>query len=570
MTLSRHLHALDQKLENLAALSLPRQLTFLALCALILFLPGFFTLPPFDRDESRYAQASYQMQQTADVIDIRLQDEPRYKKPVGIYWLQAGTASVASWWEAEKQIWIYRLPSLAGAILAVLLTTLIAQQFMSTGPSLLAGVLMASTILLGVEARMAKTDAVLLASILTMQWMLARLYTGTSGRAGGMPYRPLSLPGALLFWLALAVSVLVKGPIGLMVVGGTIILLCLFARRTRWLLALRPLTGLALTLALILPWYIAITIQSDGGFWAASLGKDLLGKVATGQESHGAPPGSFLAVFPLTAWPMSIIFLLMLPALWRNRRRPMVMFMAAWLLPTWLIFELVTTKLPHYVLPVYPALAIAAAWAWHTNRHQGRLSIFTMLLVALFLLLPLILIAAAGGISLYLEGTLPIQVILAGALAVLAAFLAWHALRYRFAYASVMALFAGSFALGAGVYPTLAQVGYIWPSHQAAAYYHQFQGCSNPDLLTATYIEPSFVFGTDTRLQRHNGTTIAKALSSTTCALAFINAEEYPKFRQAIEASPVPPRKMGEVKGFNFGGGDPIHLHIYVITPQEK
>src|SRR6202008_1559184 len=66
-----------------------RAAIFLVLVSLIAFLPGFFNIPPVDRDEARFAQATRQMIESGDYIDIRFQDEVRYKKPVGIYWLQA-------------------------------------------------------------------------------------------------------------------------------------------------------------------------------------------------------------------------------------------------------------------------------------------------------------------------------------------------------------------------------------------------------------------------------------------------------------------------------------------------
>ena len=60
-----------------------------SLFSLIAFLPGFFQIPPVDRDEARFAQATKQMLESGQYIDIHFQDEVRYKKPVGIYWLQA-------------------------------------------------------------------------------------------------------------------------------------------------------------------------------------------------------------------------------------------------------------------------------------------------------------------------------------------------------------------------------------------------------------------------------------------------------------------------------------------------
>src|ERR1700755_2429140 len=73
-----------------------RAAAFLLLCGLLLFLPGFFNIPPVDRDEARFAQATKQMVDTGDFVDIRFQDDVRYKKPVGIYWMQAAAVETAS------------------------------------------------------------------------------------------------------------------------------------------------------------------------------------------------------------------------------------------------------------------------------------------------------------------------------------------------------------------------------------------------------------------------------------------------------------------------------------------
>src|SRR5258705_11606655 len=114
-------------LLDLATRSHGRCVILLVLATLLSILPGFFGIPPTDRDESRFAQASKQMIETGDFIDIRYQDTTRYKKPVGIYWLQAGSVKVAQWLgkrNAMNTIWLYRIPSLIRAIRAVLLTYL--------------------------------------------------------------------------------------------------------------------------------------------------------------------------------------------------------------------------------------------------------------------------------------------------------------------------------------------------------------------------------------------------------------------------------------------------------------
>ena len=79
---------------------------FAALIAMLAGLPGDFAMPPLDRDESRFAQATAQMLETGDFVVIQFQDQPRFKKPVGIHWMQA--ASVALLGPSEGA---FRMPS---------------------------------------------------------------------------------------------------------------------------------------------------------------------------------------------------------------------------------------------------------------------------------------------------------------------------------------------------------------------------------------------------------------------------------------------------------------------------
>ena len=153
---------------------------------------------------------------------------------------------------------------------------------------------------------MAKIDAVLLATVLAAQAALAKIYLESTAD------RQPSLGWAVAFWLALGAGVMLKGPIILLVVFGTILLLTITERRVGWLRRLRPAWGVPLLLLVVLPWFIAIAVTSNGEFFATAIGHNLLGKVATGQQSHGAPPGYYLVAFLLTFWPGSQIRLLML------------------------------------------------------------------------------------------------------------------------------------------------------------------------------------------------------------------------------------------------------------------
>ncbi len=146
---------------------------FLVALCLALYLPGFASLPVTDRDEARFAQATKQMLETGNYIDIRFQDEPRYKKPIGIYWLQALSVSVLSP-DRLTAIWAYRVPSLLGIICAVLLSWWAARPIFGRETALLAAILLAPVFTLSLESRIAKSDAVLLATVVLTQGALMR------------------------------------------------------------------------------------------------------------------------------------------------------------------------------------------------------------------------------------------------------------------------------------------------------------------------------------------------------------------------------------------------------------
>src|ERR1700728_4783780 len=214
-------------LLDFSAASHVRAIALLMLCGFLLFLPGFFNIPPIDRDEARFAQATKQMVESGDFVDIRFQDEVRYKKPVGIYWLQAAavdTASALGLPRAQVRIWLYRVPSLIGAIGAVLLTYWTALAFVTRRGAILAALIMCSSVLLGVDARLAKTDAMLLLTVVAAMGALARVYL--SWQRGEDPaHPPWTWPA--IFWTAVAASILIKGPLILMFAGLTIVTLAI-------------------------------------------------------------------------------------------------------------------------------------------------------------------------------------------------------------------------------------------------------------------------------------------------------------------------------------------------------
>jgi 4-amino-4-deoxy-L-arabinose transferase-like glycosyltransferase len=252
------------------------------------------------------------------------------------------------------RIWLYRVPSLIGAIGAVLLTYWTALAFLTRRGAVLAALIMCSSVLLNVEARLAKTDAMLLLTVIAVMGAMARIYLAWQR---GEEADKSRWQEPAVFWTAMAISILVKGPLILMFVGLTIIALAIMDRSVAWLWRLRPLVGVIWMLFLVLPWFVAIFLKSGQAFFSNSLGGDMLSKLAA-QESHGAPPGMYFLLFWITFWPGAPLAGMATPAIWRARREPGAQYLLAWLIPSWIVFEVVMTKLPHYVLPLYPAIAI--------------------------------------------------------------------------------------------------------------------------------------------------------------------------------------------------------------------
>ncbi|MGQ9365154.1 ArnT family glycosyltransferase [Azospirillum sp. ST 5-10] len=539
----------------------PGAYLLLAVLSLALFLPGFTVLPPFDRDEARFAQASFQMLESGDLVDIRFQDEPRHKKPAGIYWLQAGATALVQGLDGAvgKAVWTYRIPSLAGALLAVLLTAWAGSRLFGATAGALAGVMMAGCVVLGVEARMAKTDAVLLACIVAAQGALAALYLGRARPAGGW-----GLPA--LFWVAQGVGILVKGPIAPLVSGLTVLALLAWDRRGGWLARLRPLAGLAIVAAIALPWLVAIAVQTKGAFFAASVGHDMLGKVAGGQEGKGLPPGYYLATVWITFAPWAFLALLAVPWVWRNRRHDAVRFCLAWIVPAWLVFEAVPTKLLHYTLPVFPAVAALTARAAldHFDRSAGRPRRGLFAVAAVLGLAGVVGLAATVAVVPWLvDGRVDSRAVAVVPVVLVLFVWALRAAWRRAERTAAAAALAAASVLYAVTYAfVLPAVDGVWTSREVARAVARVERCPDPVVASAGYNEPSLVFllGTGTRLG--SGEQAAAHLrGGTDCALALVEGRFEEAFRQALGDTAAVP--LATVRGFNYNNGRRLALTLY-------
>jgi len=538
-----------------------RAVALLLLVSFLAFLPGFFQIPPIDRDEARFAQATKQMIESGDYVDIRFQDETRYKKPVGIYWLQAAfvkTADVLGVPDALSTIWLYRMSSLLGAVGAVLLTYWAALAFVSRRAAVLAGLMLATCVLLGVEARLAKTDAMLLLTVVAAMGALGRVYLAHLGARIELSHR-WTWPA--IFWTAVAGGILLKGPLILMFVVLTAASLSILDRSARWLVGLKPIAGILWMLLLVLPWFIAIVAKSGDSFFAQSIGQDLFAKVGAGQESHGAPPGVYFLLFWVTFWPGSMLAGLAAPAVWNVRREPGAKFLLAWIVPSWIIFELVLTKLPHYVLPLYPPIAILAAGILdhHALSRRRWLEAGTVwwFLIASILALAMIALHFVVGEQLGLLAW-PFA---AGA--IIFGLFAWQLYRVDGGERSLLRAMLASICIVFAAYgATFPAIPVLFPAVELADYVRDAK-CENPQVATAGYHEPSLVFLVGTELVHTTGTGAAEFLGGGSCRFVFVDSRQERAFAQRAEVLGLRYAPGPRVDGINISGGRWISIATF-------
>ena len=539
-----------------------------ALIALVAGLPGLLAMPPLDRDESRFAQATAQMLERDDFVVIRFQEQPRFKKPVGIHWLQAASVAALSDPEA-RQIWAYRIPSLLGAMLAAAACAWGAAALFDPRSGAVAGAILGGGFLFSTEAFIAKTDAVLCGTTTLALAALARVYAETHGGP------PAGRRTRLLFWLGLALATLDKGPIGPMVAGLALITLAIADRKagwrnaTNWIRSLGWIWGPILLLAVVGPWAWAVTVATDGGFWSAAIAGDLAPKLAGGQETHGQPPGFHALMTSLLFFPGTLLLPAGLVLGWRNRAEPGVRFALAWLIPAWLVFEITPTKLVHYTLPCYPALAILAAAALREPLGPR----VKWIGAGLCALVGVVLAAGVGYLtSLYGDASDLPAAIAAGVLLAAAGLVGAYMLVQReptSAVATALALAVlGHAALVAGLAPRLEP---LWLSQRtedvlARARLLPRQGIAPSPIAVAGYAEPSLVFGVGTATDLGDAVDAANAISDGRAAV--VEQREEKAFGAAAAGLRVVPRQVGQVKGLDYSTGKKMVLNIYAPPPE--
>ncbi|MFP6667777.1 MAG: glycosyltransferase family 39 protein [Pirellulales bacterium] len=418
----------------------------------LVFLSNLGAAQLFDEDEPKNAACAYEMQQRGDWITPTFNGELRTDKPILLYWFMLAAYHIFGVGEFSA-----RLASAVAGVGTVVLTYHIGRRVFNAEVGLWAGLLLCCSLMFAVAARAATPDGLLIFFSTLAIWLFVAgsfpVHEDAEVGAKGLPVKRRA------FWAmyaAMGVAVLAKGPIGvllpMMVIGAYLLCLNTGARAaangtTRaertligamsWLvqtfwptriwrygLRMRPLTALIVVAAVALPWYVAVGVQTGGEWPAGFLFKHNLGRYMSPMEGHGGPPfyhvmSIFVGFFPASVFLVPAIFSAGRCLREGDDNGAGYLLMLCWILVYVVFFSLAGTKLPSYVTPTHPALAVVTAaffcrWSGEPSRVRAawqRLPVVILGVVSVGLIAGLMWVGSTfmnGEIKLGLIGLIPL------------------------------------------------------------------------------------------------------------------------------------------------------------------
>jgi 4-amino-4-deoxy-L-arabinose transferase-like glycosyltransferase len=510
--------------------------------ATLLFLPNLGAPSLWDIDEGNNAEAAREMLERGDWVVPVFNYQLRVDKPALLYWLQILAYQVFGVGEFAA-----RLPSALGGLATVLITYELGRRLFGASAGLLAGLVLASAGLFCASAHFANPDALLNAFT-----ALTFLFFWQGFARGGRSW---------FLWAGLStgLAVLAKGPVGLVLPAAVIGLFLLSTRQLGRLWDRRLLLGLVVFALVALPWYACVGAETKGQFLRGFLLTHNIGRYQNAMEHHGGQPYYYLLVLAAGFAPWSVFLGL---AAWYSGTawkeavvRPSPHgFLWCWVGVYFVFFSLSGTKLPNYILPLYPPVSLLTAhfldgWRRGTMRPPVWVVHISVGCLALIGVGTIIALALAGGLveASFLRGRrLPglevwalLGIIpLAGAVA--AAWCAWRQARTGFVVSVTVAavlftaglLAGGSVALD--VYKAPRPLVHALQAGQAGREVRV--GCYQ-------YFQPSLVFYC--RREVYRFTEEDKALEFLRCPLPvylFVPAADWGRLKEKVAG---PHRELG-------------------------
>ena len=358
-------------------------------------------MPLIDRDEPRFAEASREMIERGNYIVPYFNNQLRLDKPPLTYWAQ-----VASYHIFGENDFAARFPSAIAAALTAILIFAWGRRMGGEKLGWWAAIIFTLSLQTFVHAKAAVADMWLVLFVTLASWAGYELFQRPTPNA----QRPTPNSERIsetsnikhqtflwwwIFYLSLALGFLAKGPIAwtpLLAVAGLII----YTRDWQMLRRFKFAVGVVLMLVVVALWGIPALIQTHGEFFTVGIGRHVVTRSFMTLEGHGASsfgmyvlllPFYFVTVF-ISFFPWSIKLPWLIRKLWRKEKAGVsAPAYSGLLIDTYLlwgiaiifvIFTLVSTKLPHYTLPAFPLLALLLARHWHQGAAvESRRSLFS-------------------------------------------------------------------------------------------------------------------------------------------------------------------------------------------------
>jgi 4-amino-4-deoxy-L-arabinose transferase-like glycosyltransferase len=355
------------------------------------FYLNLHAVPLFDLDEGAFSEATREMFVRGDFISTYLDGNPRYDKPILIYWLQAISVFVFGFNEFG-----FRLPSAIAATLWVLAVFWFVRRVRDERTGLMAAIITATALEVSVMAKAATADALL------------NLFIAGSLFCIYLYWKERERRWLLLTFALIGLGFLTKGPVSVLVPLSVSFLFFAFSKELKtWFKVVFNPAGIAIFLAIAMPWYVVQYLKEGDAFIQGFFFKHNIDRFSHSMEQHGGGifyyiPVVLVAVMPFTT--VLIRALLNIKQLWSDE---LSRFALLWFIFVLVFFSLSGTKLPHYVLyGLTGTFIIMALWLSRLDdvgvlklRSQWWLFMPQLVLFVVFLLLPEIIEGALPSIK---------------------------------------------------------------------------------------------------------------------------------------------------------------------------
>lgn len=346
-------------------------LLILIILSTALFFTALNNASLWDMDEPHNAECSREMLERHDFIVPTFNYQLRGDKPVLIYWFTQLAYKIFGVNEFSARFF-----SPIFGIGTVVLVYLFGSQVFDFETGLWAGLILITILMFNVSVRIATPDAML---IFFINLAIFSFYLGHFKK------QPLYF---YLFYAAMALAVLSKGPMGIVLPLGTVFFFILIKREIGILKEMRPKRGIIIFCLLAIPWYVLVSIKTNGLFFSEFIMKHNIYRYLNVMQGHRGPFFYYLLVLPLALFPWGGL-LPFLPFYSYKKITDAQIFLWIWIVLFIVFFSFAQTKLPTYINPIFPSLSLLLAHyvchgelkKWPLNTLLGFNGLFGLLLL---------------------------------------------------------------------------------------------------------------------------------------------------------------------------------------------